>query len=131
VGVDIHEWTRRILEEGLPPLPSALEPGKAVPIAMARGERHGAVLFIPLWKNGNVDCDCAIAERGEDGSWREAQMSGGSGWIANPLVRSETGWDGDPVLWLGRTGMGSTAFPQDEDEPWPEPEPGKLGVHAR
>ena len=55
-------------------------------------------------------------------------MSGGSGWIADPLVRSENGWDGDPVLWLGRTGMGSTAFDQDEEEPWPEPEPGNLGV---
>ena len=122
MGFDIDAWTVRVLEQGLPPLPARLEPSQTVPIALWRGERYGAVLFVRLWRNGNVDSDCAITERAADGSWEEDVFAGGSGWIQDPLVRSENGWDGDPVIWLGTTGMGFGVEPEDEtDEPGMHP----------
>jgi hypothetical protein len=101
MAFDVGVETVRVLEEGLAPLPAHLEPSQTVAVALWRGERYGAVLFVRLWRNGDFDCDCAIAWRAADGSWEEPGSWGGSGWIDDPLVRSETGWDGDPVLWLG------------------------------
>jgi hypothetical protein len=112
MGFDIGEATVRVLEEGLPTLPTRLEASQTVPVALWRGERYGAVLFVRLWRNGNVDSDCAITERAANGSWEQPSGWGGSGWIDDPLVRSETGWGGDPVAWIGSTGIGSRA----EDE---------------
>jgi hypothetical protein len=106
MAFDIAEWTVRVLDDGLPPLPAQLKPGQTVAVARWRGQRHGAVVFVRLWKNGNVDNDCAIAERAPDGSWEEPSAWGGTGWIDDPLVRSQNGWDGDPVAWLGLSGIG-------------------------
>jgi hypothetical protein len=100
MGFDVGGWTVRVLEEGLPPLPDRLEPSQTVPVAVWRGERYGAVLFVRRWTNGNVDSDCAITERGGTGSWAYPQGWGGGGWIDDPPVRSEAGWDGKPVVWL-------------------------------
>jgi hypothetical protein len=105
--MDIGAWTVRVLEGGLPPLPARLELGQTVPVARWRGERYGAVLFVRLWRNGTVDSDCAITQRAADGSWEEPGAWGGSGWIDDPLVRPRTGWEGDPVMWLGISGIGS------------------------
>ncbi len=113
MGFDIGEWTVRVLNGGLPPVPAGLEPGQTVPVALWRGERYGAVLFLRLWKDGNVDSDCAIAARAEDGSWNEPSAWGGSGWIDDPLVRSRGGRDGDPVAWLGSSGIGEAT--EDDD----------------
>jgi hypothetical protein len=115
MGFDIAEWTVRVLEDGLPPLPDRLELGQTVPVAFWRGEKYGAVLFVRLWKNGQPDSDCAITERREDGSWDEPSSWGGSAWIDDPLSRPADGWDGDPVVWLGSSGRGEVA---DEDD-WP------------
>jgi hypothetical protein len=104
VGFDVFEGTVRVLEEGLPPLPQRLEPSQTVPVAVWRGESHGAVLFVRLWRNGNMDCECAITERRAGGGWEEPMGSGGGGWIDDPLVRPEEGWQGDAVLWLGESG---------------------------
>jgi hypothetical protein len=101
---DVDEWTVLVLEAGLPPLPRQLAPGETIPIALWRGERHGAALFVRRWRNGNIDSDCAISERSPDGSWARPGSWGGSGWIDDPLVRSATGWDGSPVVWLGSCG---------------------------
>jgi hypothetical protein len=103
VAYDVAEWTVRVLEGGLPPLPDRLEPSQTVPVALWRGEQHGAVLFVRLWRNGNFDCDCAIAPRGA-GGWEEPSSWGGGGWIDEPLVRTQHGWDGDQVAWLGSSG---------------------------
>jgi hypothetical protein len=107
MGFDIGEETVRVLGSGLPPLPAELEPSQTFPAALWRGERYGAVLFLRMWRNGNIDCDVAISKRNTDGSWEEPNAWGGGGWIDEPLVRSETGWDGDPMLLLG-------SFAQDE-----------------
>jgi hypothetical protein len=104
VAFDVGEWTVRVLEDGLPPLPERLEPSQIVPVAAWRGERHGAVLFVRLWRNGQVDSDCAITQRRADGGWDEPWGWGGGPWVDDPLVRSETGWDGSPVAWLGTSG---------------------------
>lgn len=91
MGRDIGEWTAQILNDGLPPLPERLDRGEIAPIVAWRGTSYGAVLFIRIWKNGNVDTECAIAERAADGSWGEPGGWGGSGWIDDPLVRSDIG----------------------------------------
>jgi hypothetical protein len=101
MGFDVGEWTVRVLEQGLPDLPDRLEPSQTVPLALWRGEQHGAVLFVRLWRNGQFDCDLAITERAVDGSWAEPLGWGGGAWIDDPFVRPDEGWDGDPVLWLG------------------------------
>ena len=106
MALEIGEWTSRVLAEGMPPLPEWLEPSAAIPIALWRGKRHGAVLFVRLWRNGTVDNECAISERAPDGSWARPGSWGGCGWIDDPLVRSATGWDGDPVAWLGCSSQG-------------------------
>lgn len=106
MGYDIAEWTVRVLEDGLPPLPERLEPGQTVPVAFWRGERYGAVLFVRLWRNGQPDSDCAITERAANGSWEEPASWGGGPWIDDLVVRSETGWDGDQVAWLGSLATG-------------------------
>jgi hypothetical protein len=98
--------TVRVLERGLPVLPERLEPSGTVPVALWRGARHGAVLFVRLWRNGNIDSDCAIAGRGDDGRWMEPTFMAGGAWIDDPLVRPALGWDGASVLWLGDVGMG-------------------------
>jgi hypothetical protein len=67
MALDIGEWTVRVLEGGLPPLPERLEPGDAVPVAVWRGERYGAVLFVRLWRNGAVHSEWAITERASPG----------------------------------------------------------------
>lgn len=95
----------QVLEEGLPPLPERLEKGQTVPIALWRGERYGAVVFVRLWRNGQVDHDCAITSRADDGAWEEPSSYGGSAWIDDPLHRPESGWDGEPVEWIGVTGI--------------------------
>jgi hypothetical protein len=105
VGTNIERWTVQVLEEGLPPLPSQLEKGQTVPIALWRGERYGAVVFVRLWRNGQVDHDCAITSKAGDGSWEEPSSYGGSAWIDDPLRRPESGWDGEPVEWIGTTGI--------------------------
>jgi hypothetical protein len=106
MSYDIAEWTVRVLEDGLPPLPDRLDRGQTVPVAFWRGERYGAVLFVRLWKNGQPDSDCAITERAADGSWEEPSSWGGGPWIDDPVVRSESGRDGDHVLWLGSNALG-------------------------
>jgi hypothetical protein len=116
--MDIGAWTVRVLEDGLPPLPARLERGQTVPIARWRGERYGAVLFVRVWKDGTLDSDCAVTRRAADGSWEEPGAWGGGGWIDDPLVRPRTGWDGDPVVWLGMSGIGS------EEEVIPSDAPG-------
>jgi hypothetical protein len=104
MGFDVFEWTVRVLQEGLPPLPDRLEPSQTVPVAMWRGESHGAVLFVRLWRNGNMDCECAITNRRADGGWDEPTASSGSAWIDDPLTRPEDGWRGERVAWLGVSG---------------------------
>jgi hypothetical protein len=106
VGFDLDYWTVRVLEHGLPPAPQRLKPSETIALARWRGTRHGAVLFIRLWRNGQFDSEVAITERNPDGSWAEPSMSAGGPWIDEPLVRPSAGWDGDPVLWLGMTGSG-------------------------
>ena len=81
MGFDIDAWTVRVLEDGVPPLPGRLEPSQTVPVAVWRGEAHGAVLFLRLWRNGNMDCDCAITERRAGGGWDMPMGWGGSAWI--------------------------------------------------
>jgi hypothetical protein len=103
MGYDIGKETVQVLTEGLAALPQNFEPSQTLPLALWRGERNGAVLFVRLWRNGNYDSDCAITERASDGSWCHPDGWGGSGWIDGPLHRPEAGWDGDPVAWLGRT----------------------------
>jgi hypothetical protein len=107
MGYDIGEQTVKVLTEGLPALPDRFEPSQTLPLALWRGERNGAVLFVRLWRNGNYDSDCAITERRPDGSWEEPSGWGGSGWIDDPLHRPEEGWEGDPVAWLGRMSVES------------------------
>ena len=128
---DLDEFAVTVLSTGLPRLPSGLETGVLVPIALWRGARFGAVLFVRLWTNGNVDSECALVEREVDGAWGAVLGSGGGGWIDDPLVRNETGWDGDPVLWIGSNGIGLQ--PDDEDyEPAFVPAEGKqLGLVSR
>jgi hypothetical protein len=109
MGYDIAEWTVRVLEDGLPPLPDRLERGQTVPVAFWRGEKYGAVLFVRLWRNGQPDSDCAIAERAGDGSWQEPSSWSGGPWIDDPVTRSETGWDGHQVVWLGSQATGDAA----------------------
>jgi hypothetical protein len=104
MGFDVGEWTPRVLAQGLPALPERLERGQTVPVALWRGERHGAVLFVRRWRNDNIDCDCAVARRAPDGSWDEPMGWGGGGWIDDPLVRAEDGWRHDLILWLGTYG---------------------------
>jgi hypothetical protein len=117
MGFDIEEWTVRVLEDGLPPLPDRLELGQTVPVAFWRGKRHGAVLFVRLWKNGQPDSDCAITERAPDGTWEEPSGWGGGPWIDDPLARSENGWDGEHVVWLGSNAIGG-AFVEDDLPDW-------------
>jgi hypothetical protein len=104
MGFDIPAWTVTVLEEGLPPLPAQLEKSQTVPLALWRGERYGAVLFVRLWRNGDFDHDCAITTKA-DGSWDEPHSYGGGGWMDDPLRRSQSGWDGDPVSWAGTTAL--------------------------
>ena len=104
LGFDIGEWTVRVLEEGLPALPRRMDASQTVPVAVWRGDRHGAVLFVRLWRNGRFDSDCAISERGADGSWEQPMVWGGGPWLDEPLVRSQSGWEGWPAVWLGTTG---------------------------
>ncbi len=105
MGFDVGTWTVRVLEEGLPPLPARLEPSQTVPVAVWRGERHGAVLFVRLWRNAQFDSDCVITDRQADGRWEGPMSWGGGPWLEEPLVRTEAGWDGWPVVWLGTTGV--------------------------
>lgn len=107
MGYDIGEQTVKVLTEGLPGLPESFEPTQTLPIALWRGERNGAVLFVRLWRNGNYDSDCAISERAPNGSWEEPSSWGGSDWVDDPLRRPDEGWDGDPVVWLGRSALES------------------------
>jgi hypothetical protein len=58
VAYDIGEQTVKVLTEGLPALPDRFEPSQTLPVALWRGERNGAVLFLRLWRNGNYDSDC-------------------------------------------------------------------------
>src|SRR4051794_12188158 len=60
VAYDIGEQTVKVVTEGLPALPDRFEPSQTLPVALWRGERNGAVLFVRLWRNGNYDSDCAI-----------------------------------------------------------------------
>jgi hypothetical protein len=99
--MDIDEWTPQVLTKGLPPLPERLEPCQRVPVALWRGERHGAVLFVRLRSDGDTEFDCAIAERTQDGSWKEANSWGGGAPADIPLVRNKKGWAGEQVLWKG------------------------------
>jgi hypothetical protein len=104
MGFDIDECTTLVLSGGLPPLPASLEPGKTLPLARGLGDHYGAVLFVRRWRNDNVDCDVAILARDSSGSWAEFTTSSGSAWIDDPLTRSESGWNGEQVLWLGISG---------------------------
>jgi hypothetical protein len=127
VGVDLEELAVRVLDGGLPVLPERLETGVPVPVALWRGRSFGGVLFLRLWTNGNVDAESVLVERDADGRWEDVLGSGGGGWIQDPLVRSETGWEGDPVLWIGSQGVGLE--PDEHDDcPWPPAEPGEFGT---
>ena len=77
MGYDIDAQTVKVLTEGLPALPRSFEPNRTLPLAFWRGERHGAVLFVRLWRNGNYDSECAITERAPNGSWDQP-----GGWAA-------------------------------------------------
>jgi hypothetical protein len=128
VGRDLEEFAVTVLSTGLPPLPGALDTGMPVPIAVWRGDRFGAVLFARLWTNGNVDGECTLVERAAAGDWGEVIGSGGGGWIDDPLVRNETGWRGDPVLWIGSSGIGLTPDEVDPEPPFVPVHPRQLGV---
>ena len=93
-----------------------LDPGRTIAIALWRGERHGAVVFIRLWRDGTtIDYDCAIAERAADGSWDEPSAWSGGPWMPDPLVRPDDGWDGDDVVWLG---LQAELRPLEDEEEW-------------
>jgi hypothetical protein len=128
VGRDFEEFAVTVLSTGLPLLPGGLETGVPVPIAVWRGDRFGAVLFVRLWTSGNVDGECTLVERAADGGWGEVIGSGGGGWIDDPLVRNETGWRGDPVLWLGSFGIGLRPDEVDHEPPFVPAHPKQLGV---
>jgi hypothetical protein len=123
MGFDVGEWTPRILEGGLRPLPERLEPSRTFAIALWRGPHYGAVVFIRLWRDGEtIDYDCAIAERLGDGSWNEPDSWSGAPWMPDPLTRPADGWDGDQVVWLGQT---AKLAPLEDDDDWTPP-PGSL-----
>jgi hypothetical protein len=128
VGYELQDLAVTALEASLPPLPTGLETGVPVPIAMWRGARFGAVLFVRLWTNGNVDGECTLVEREADGTWGTALGSGGGGWIDEPLVRNETGWHGDPVLWIGSSGIGLRPDEDDREPRFVPADPKRLGV---
>src|SRR6266516_3709637 len=96
VGWDFSEATVRVLTDGLPTPPSSPEPGVTFPVALHRGERLGAVLFLRLWRNGEWDSDSAIAERENDG-WIEPSSCSGGGW-PSPYDRPFEGWEGSALL---------------------------------
>jgi hypothetical protein len=131
MGYDIGEQTVRVLSSGLPPLPSRLEPSLTFPAAMWRGDRYGAVLFLRVWRDGNIDSDCAISERNTDGSWEEPLSWGGGGWIDNPLVRSQTGWDGDQILVLGSFCRRDRSDSEEPEVPAELPASGTFGISRR
>ena len=113
----IPGWTVRVLEGGLPTAPEHLEPGRTHPVAVWRGRRAGAVLFVRRLRNGRYDSECAITERDEDGRWVEPWAWGGGGWVnPAPRLRPGDGWDGEPVLWMGE----STTALENEDGSWTE-----------
>jgi hypothetical protein len=128
VGRDLEEFAVAVLAAGPPPLPSGLETGVPVPLAFWRGARFGAVLFVRLWTDGNVDGECTLVEREADGTWGTVIGSGGGGWIDDPLVRNETGWHGDPVLWIGSSGLGLQPDDEDREPPFVPGDAKRLGV---
>ncbi|HSH58786.1 MAG TPA: hypothetical protein VK988_03925 [Acidimicrobiales bacterium] len=115
MGYEVGEWTVQVLENGLPRLPDHLEPGETVPVAFWRGQRFGAVLHMRLWRNGRWDSDCAVTERDAEGGWEHPSSWAGGGWV-NPFERPDDGWDGEPVLWIGRRLLG---FDDDADDESP------------
>jgi hypothetical protein len=61
MGFDVGDWTVRVLDEGLPLLPERLEPSQTVPMALWWGGRHGAVLFVRLWRRWQVPSANSVA----------------------------------------------------------------------
>jgi hypothetical protein len=109
MGWDFAEATVRVLTGGLPAPPPVPVPGVTFPVAVHRGERLGAVLFLRMWRNGRWDSDMAITERDGEG-WVAPWSCGGGGW-GDPYQRPEDGWDGEPLLIHG-----SASYESERDD---------------
>jgi hypothetical protein len=109
---DVPELTVSVLAHGLGETRTDLREGQLTPVACWRGSNYGAVLFFGLSTDGLFESVCAITRRLESG-WELPQgWGGGAGghplWddASRSFTRPMRGWDGQPVLWLGVTGLG-------------------------
>jgi hypothetical protein len=76
----------QVLEEGLPPLPAAIPPGRAFPLARWQRRGSGVVLYLRRlslgdagWPLGQYECELVRLRR-EEGRWA-FWGSGGGSWV--------------------------------------------------
>lgn len=85
------EWSKWVLDHGLPDIPEALQVGESVPVAYWAGPRFGAVLHVQWsWSEEHTDDDLIsevqLFDRVPDG-WRCYGAQGGTDWFDPPFCR--------------------------------------------
>lgn len=90
-----EQWSRWVLDHGLPTLPGQLEDAESVPVACWVGPESAAVLHLQRWPPADLrepddelvtQVDVQVFERVE-GSWTLAASGGSGGWPEATLTR--------------------------------------------
>ena len=91
---NMDEWSRWVLENGLPTLPIAVKKGESVPVARWVGTTVAAVLHVQWMWSYEPDDDFLASEIAcfgrEDGVWEQGDGCGGTGWYSPVFERSDS-----------------------------------------
>ncbi|SDO45268.1 hypothetical protein SAMN05660199_02027 [Klenkia soli] len=98
-----EEWSRWVLEHGLPEPPAALQDGESVPVAWWTGPDSAAVLHVRRWPPEDLqdaddsdepwtEVDVQLFERVGD-AWETGPSGGAGGWSAPTLTGLEVAAD--------------------------------------
>jgi hypothetical protein len=98
-----EQWSRWVLDHGLPALPAALADGESVPVAWWTGPDSAAVLHLRRWPPADMrdlygpddtftDVDVDVFAR-ESSGWALAASGGSGGWSEATLARVEVADD--------------------------------------